>query len=90
MISSQELYVPLHGYLSLGVCLVGTAFNMVNLMVLTSKNMRSNPINLILTGIAVADCLVMMEYIPFTINMYLMNTQGKDKEERVSNIVLKN
>ena len=83
------MYVPLHGYLSLGVCLVGTAFNMVNLMVLTSKNMRSNPINLILTGIAVADCLVMMEYIPFTVNMYLINMQGKDKEERVCNTVLK-
>ena len=57
---------------------------MVNILVLTHKDMRSNPINLILTGIAVADCLVMIEYIPFTIHMYLMDDQDRNQEERVS------
>ena len=57
---------------------------MVNLMVLTHKNMRSNPINILLTGITVADYLVMVEYIPFTIHMYLMDEQDRNQEERVS------
>ena len=42
---------------------------MVNMLVLTHKDMSMNPINIILTGIAVADCLVMMEYIPFNIHI---------------------
>ena len=56
----------------------------MNILVLTHKDMRSNPINLILTGIALADCLVMMEYIPFTIHMYLLDGQMREKEEKVS------
>ena len=77
------MYLPFHGYLSLAVSLVGTIFNLVNMLVLTHKDMRSNPINLMLTGIAVADCLVLMEYIPFTIHMYLLDGQNRDQEERV-------
>lgn len=38
--------------------------------------MRRNPINLILTGIAVADLLMMLEYIPFAAHMYLLKYQG--------------
>ena len=56
---------------------------MVNLLVLTNKDMRLNPINIILTGIAVADCLVMVEYIPFNIHMYLLDDQMREKEEKV-------
>ena len=56
---------------------------MVNILVLTHKDMKSNPINLILTGIAVADCLVMLEYIPFNIHMYLLDDQLRLKEEKV-------
>ena len=65
------------------VCTVGTIFNLVNIMVLTHKDMRTNPINLILTGIAVADCLVMTEHIPFAIHMYLMLGEKRNQEERV-------
>ena len=42
---------------------------------------RGNPINLLLTGIALADCLVMVEYIPFTTHMYLLK---RNVEEQVS------
>ena len=56
---------------------------MVNMLVLTHKDMRLNPINIILTGIAVADCLVMMEYIPFNLHMYLLDDQMREKEEKV-------
>ena len=44
-------------------------------------NFRMNPINVFLSGIAVADMLVMMEYVPFTLHMYILNT--RDREERV-------
>ena len=65
------------------VCFLGIIFNLVNIMVLTHKDMKTNPINLILTGIAVADCLVMVEYIPFSIHMYLLDDQNRDIEEKV-------
>ena len=84
MYARQAAYLPIHGYLALAVCLLGTAFNMVNMLVLTHKDMRLNPINIILTGIAVADCLVMVEYIPFNIHMYLLDDQMREKEEKVS------
>ena len=63
---------------------MGTIFNLLNILVFTHKDMRSNPINLILTGIAVADCLLLIEYIPFTIHMYLLDGKNRDQEERVS------
>ena len=86
----QESYQPIHGTLALLVCFLGTLFNIVNIMVLTHKDMRTNPINLILTGIAVADCLVMVEYIPFSIHMYLLDDQNRkiDEKVRISNKIL--
>ena len=45
--------------------------------------MRSNPINLILTSIAVADMLVMLEYIPFATHMYLLKDTYTTYEEKV-------
>ena len=62
---------------------------MANILVLTHKDMKMNPINMILTGIAVADCLVMVEYIPFNIHMYLLKNFDRDKEEKVFNHKLK-
>ena len=61
-------------------------FNLVNILVLTHKDMRTNPINLILTGIAVADVLVMVEYIPFNIHMYIANNQKR--EEKVNLLIV--
>ena len=52
-------------------------------MVLTHRDMRLNPINMILTGIAMADCLVMVEYIPITIHMNLLKNLDRDQEEEV-------
>lgn len=63
-------YVQLHGYVSLFVCLFGSLANMVNIIVLTRKDMIS-PTNVVLTGLAVADLLVLVEYVPFTCHMYL-------------------
>ena len=63
---------------------MGMVFNIINLQVFMHKDMRSNPINLILSGIAVADCLVLVEYIPFTIHMYIMDDQTREQDEKFS------
>ncbi|XP_030756446.1 sex peptide receptor-like [Sitophilus oryzae] len=60
----------IHGYLSLTVCIFGSLANIFNICVLRTKHMRS-PTNYILTGLAIADLLVMLEYIPFTIHRNL-------------------
>ena len=64
-------YAKVHGYVSLVVCIFGMLANTLNIIVLTRKDMIS-PTNAILTGLAVADNLVMIEYIPFTVYMYLL------------------
>lgn len=57
-------YKHIHGYLSLTVCILGCIANVLNVIVLTRREIRS-PTNAILTGLAVADFLVMIDYIPF-------------------------
>ena len=47
---SQEFYHPIHGWLAMLVCVLGTLFNLANILVLTHRDMR-NPVNMILTGI---------------------------------------
>ncbi|XP_039277183.1 sex peptide receptor isoform X1 [Nilaparvata lugens] len=64
-------YRSVHGYVSLIVCAFGTIANLLNVIVLTRKELCSVPINRILTGIAIADMLVMLEYVPFACYMYL-------------------
>ena len=59
---------------------------MVNIIVLTHKDMRMNPINILLTGIAVADVMVMVEYIPFAVHMYLLQGTSRSLEEKVCSI----
>ncbi|XP_042903717.1 G-protein coupled receptor dmsr-1-like [Parasteatoda tepidariorum] len=63
-------YGAVHGYLSFTVCLFGITANVLNIIVLTRKNMVS-PTNAILTGLAVADMLVMFSYLPFTFHNYI-------------------
>ena len=45
--------------------------------------MRANPINLLLTSIAVADMLIMAEYIPFSVHMYIMEDRYETWEQKV-------
>ncbi|XP_023220826.1 sex peptide receptor-like [Centruroides sculpturatus] len=63
-------YTAVHGYLSLIVCVFGISANILNIVVLTRKSMIS-PTNAILTGLAVADMLVMFSYLPFAIHNYI-------------------
>ena len=80
----KSTYLPYHGGLSIIVCFFGALTNLMNIIVLTYKEMRTNHINLILTGIAVADLLLSVEYIPFAIHMYLLEESTRDSEEMYS------
>jgi hypothetical protein len=62
--------LQIHGYVSLVVCLFGSVANILNIVVLTRREMTS-PTNALLTGLAVADLLVMLEYIPFACHTYM-------------------
>ncbi|XP_049765773.1 G-protein coupled receptor dmsr-1-like [Schistocerca cancellata] len=64
-------YKQVHGYFSLLVCVFGSVANSLNIAVLTRREMVS-PTNSILTGLAVADLLVMVEYVPYALHMYLL------------------
>lgn len=61
-----------HVYFALVVCVFGSIANILNIAVLTKKEMMSTPINRILTGLAVADLLIMLEYIPYTYSYHVM------------------
>ena len=78
-----QAYESIHGYLAVTICVLGIIFNLVNIIVLTHKDLRGNPINLILTAIAVADILLMVEYIPFTVHMYLLDNETRSREDKV-------
>ncbi|RWS26582.1 sex peptide receptor-like protein, partial [Leptotrombidium deliense] len=85
----HDFYLPIHGYLSLTVCVFGTITNILNIIVLTSlvnrlivvfrflrKEMESAT-NKILTGLAVADMLVMIDYIPFAIHNFIKTHESE-------------
>lgn len=75
-----DIYQHYHGYLSLLVCAFGTVANLLNIIVLTRKDMSVFPVNRILAGLAVADMFVMVEYIPFT----YYNSINRSKKEEFS------
>lgn len=60
-----KLYAQYHGHLSIVICVFGTIANIFNIIVLTKKELACAPINRILTGLAVADMLLMIEYMSF-------------------------
>lgn len=64
-------YRNVHGYVSLFVCIFGTLANSFNIAVLTRKQMKTAPFAYILTWLAITDMLLMAEYIPFALYMYL-------------------
>ncbi|XP_048745525.1 G-protein coupled receptor dmsr-1-like [Ostrea edulis] len=68
-------YYGVHDYFSVILCCFGIPANLVNIIILTRKSMRT-PINIILTGIAVSDLLTMFSYLVFAIHFRLM--YGRD------------
>ncbi|XP_063905820.1 G-protein coupled receptor dmsr-1-like [Zophobas morio] len=74
-----EIYAKnYHPYFATAVCLFGIVANLCNIAVLTRKDMISTPINRILTALAVADALVMVEYIPYTYYYYVVLAKKMD------------
>ena len=69
-------YWYVHPYLSLLICVFGISSNIINIIILTQKKML-NPINCVLTGIAVSDIITMADYVPFVIHFYLRTGLGK-------------
>ncbi|XP_052819408.1 G-protein coupled receptor dmsr-1-like [Mya arenaria] len=62
-------FTSIHGYSSLTVCFFGIPTNLINITVLSRKDMR-NPTNALLCWLAVADLLTMIPYVPFVIHFY--------------------
>lgn len=63
-------YRQIHGYFSFFVCMVGVISNVLNIIVLTRREMAMLPINRILRGLAITDVILMIEYIPFIFFYY--------------------
>ncbi|XP_044263835.1 G-protein coupled receptor dmsr-1-like isoform X2 [Tribolium madens] len=67
-----------HPYLAIAVCLFGTVANILNIAVLTRKDMACAPINRILKALAVADMILMIEYIPYAYYDYIFVKKKMD------------
>ncbi|KAK3104370.1 hypothetical protein FSP39_000402 [Pinctada imbricata] len=65
-------YRPIHGYLAITVCVFGVLANVLNIVVLTQKNMQTST-NVILTGLAISDALTMAAYFPYVLVMYVIH-----------------
>lgn len=76
--SIATTYKHLHGYIALVVCVFGAIANCLIMVVLRRKEMRT-PVNLMLFALATADLLIMLEYIPFALHMYLIPQDLEDK-----------
>jgi hypothetical protein len=64
-------YGNYHGYVGMIVCMFGILANILNIVILTKKNMQTST-NCILTGLAVSDLLTMSSYLPFAYHFYVM------------------
>ena len=65
----SKWYEGVHGYVSVVICVFGLMCNTLNIAVFTQKNMITS-INVILTGLAVADMLTVAAYLPYAIYLY--------------------
>ncbi|XP_062550972.1 G-protein coupled receptor dmsr-1-like [Armigeres subalbatus] len=74
-------YSAIHGIICLLVCIFGSIANTLNIIVLTRREMRS-PTNAILTGLAIADLLVMLDYMPYAV--YMSPYMQFSREERLT------
>uniref|UniRef100_A0A1B0BG75 G-protein coupled receptors family 1 profile domain-containing protein n=1 Tax=Glossina palpalis gambiensis TaxID=67801 RepID=A0A1B0BG75_9MUSC len=72
-----KAYNSVHGYVALMICIFGTIANILNVIVLTKKDMAKAPINKILKWLAVADMFIMIEYIPFISYQYIYMKPGE-------------
>lgn len=75
----RKNYLSIHAYLAVIVCIFGIFANILNIIVLTRKDMIS-PTNAILTGLAFADMFVMVSYIPHCIHNYIRISQPPEQK----------
>ena len=68
----NEVYRPVHGYLSSLVCIFGIIFNSCNIYILTRKNMKNSATNILLMWIAVFDLITEAVYVPFAIHFHIV------------------
>lgn len=71
----SSMYGNWHGYITLTICAIGIPLNLVNITVLTRKNMQT-PINCILTWLAVSDIATMISYVPFAVHFYIEHSSN--------------
>ena len=71
----SSMYGNWHGYITLMICAIGIPLNLVNVTVLTRKNMQT-PINCILTWLAVSDIATMISYVPFSVHFYIEHSSN--------------
>lgn len=67
----HKWYAGVHGYASIVVCTFGIICNIMNIVVLTQKNMITST-NYILTSLAIADMFTMVSYLPYAIYFYCL------------------
>lgn len=63
--SVYNFYHPIHAYLSIFLCVLGTIANFCNIVVLTRRTMRT-PVNMILTAMASCDTVVLFSNLIYT------------------------
>ncbi|CAD6191612.1 unnamed protein product [Caenorhabditis auriculariae] len=63
--SINTFYRPIHAYLSILLCILGTVANFCNIVVLTRRTMRT-PVNMILTAMASCDTVVLFSNLIYT------------------------
>lgn len=79
----SSVYSSLHGYISLIICAIGIALNIINISVLTRKHMLT-PVNYILTWLAVSDMATMVSYVPFAYHFYCRHSATSMSSEKNS------
>ncbi|KAF6034921.1 hypothetical protein EB796_006770 [Bugula neritina] len=79
LLEMRARYLPVHGYLSLVVCIVGILLNIIIIDILSQKEMLS-AVNRLLQAIAAADILTMMTYIPYSFFYYIMHGTEESEE----------
>lgn len=67
----SQWYRQKHGYVTTVFCIVGIITNILNIVVLTRKQMLSST-NILLTGLAIYDGLTMIAYLPFALWFYCL------------------
>uniref|UniRef100_A0A915KFB6 G-protein coupled receptors family 1 profile domain-containing protein n=1 Tax=Romanomermis culicivorax TaxID=13658 RepID=A0A915KFB6_ROMCU len=73
LIEFSNAYTVIHKPLSLAICIFGTTANALNILILSKRSMRSST-NSILTGLSIAQLLLLINYTILLCFNHLMET----------------